>query len=72
MEVKACQAMIQMKESKDKIDILNFKSKYGALLFAAPTNGMDADSIGTMVMGLPARFIASLLDQRNGFRLRQR
>ena len=65
-------AMIQMRKSSDDVDQETVLSTYGALFFGVPTQGMDVEAIANMVQNLPARYISTLLDQKNGFRLRQR
>ena len=65
-------AMIQMRKSPNKVDQETFLSTYGALFFGVPTQGMDVEAIASMVQDLPARYISTLLDQKDGFRLRQR
>ncbi len=65
-------AIIQMKESTYEVDRQNVLSTYGALFFGVPTQGMNVDAVRSMVQGLPGRYISALLDQDDGFRLRQR
>ncbi len=65
-------AVIQMSESQDSDDKWIVQCTYGALFFGVPALGMDMEAIATMVQDLPARYISALLDQRDGFRLRQR
>ena len=63
-------AMIQMSNSDDQEDRLNFQSTYGALFFGVPSQGMDVEALASMVQNLPARYTMNLLDQHLGFRLR--
>ena len=65
-------AMIQMRKSSNEVDQETILSTYGALFFGVPTQGMDVEAIANMVQNLPARYISTLLDQKDGFRLRQR
>ena len=65
-------AIIQMSESQDREDKWIVQCTYGALFFGVPALGMDMEAIAAMVQDLPARYISALLDQRDGFRLRQR
>ena len=64
--------MIRMKSSPDLDDRTNFCSTYGALFFGVPSQGMNVDALAAMVEQLPAHYTLSLLDQRLGFRLRDR
>ena len=61
-----------MKESKNETDRQNFQSIYGALFFGVPNQGMDTTDIASIVGDLPARYTLNLLDDKLGFRLRQR
>ena len=65
-------AIIQMSESQDSDDKWIVQCTFGALFFGVPSLGMDMEAIAAMVQDLPARYISALLDQRDGFRLRQR
>ena len=65
-------AFTQMRKSPNDVDRWNCLSTYGALFFGVPTHGMDVAAIRKMVQDLPARYISALLDQQDGFRLRQR
>ncbi|KAM0803761.1 hypothetical protein BDR22DRAFT_800723, partial [Usnea florida] len=64
--------MIQMRKSPNEVDQETVLSTYGALFFGVPTQGMDVQAIANMVQNLPARYISALLNQKDGFRLRQR
>ena len=61
-----------MKESSNDWDRKNVLSTYGALFFGVPTQGTNVEAIASIVQDLPSRYISALLDQRDGFRLRQR
>ena len=61
-------AIIQMSESLDSDDKWIVQCTYGALFFGVPALGMDVEAIAAMVQV----YISALLDQRDGFRLRQR
>ena len=65
-------AIIQMRKSPNEVDQEIVLSTYGALFFGVPTHGMNVEAIASMVQDLPARYISTLLDQQDGFRLRQR
>ena len=61
-----------MCQSPKKDDQLNFRSTYGALFFGVPSHGMNVEAMAAMVQDLPARYTLTILDQRLGFRLRNR
>lgn len=61
-----------MESSTDPDDQLNLQSIYGALFFGVPSQGMNVEAMASMIEGLPARYTLNLLDQRLGFRLRNR
>lgn len=65
-------AFTQMRESSNDTDRWNCLLTYGALFFGVPSHGMNVEAIRKMVQDLPARYISALLDQQDGFRLRQR
>jgi hypothetical protein len=64
--------MIRMKSSDNPEDQLNLQSTYGALFFGVPSQGMNVEAMAAMINDLPARYNLNLLDQRLGFRLRNR
>ena len=64
--------MIALRDSQDSDDQLNILSTYGALFFGVPGFGMDVKAMAAMVQDLPAQNTLALLDQRFGFRLRNR
>ncbi len=64
--------MIALKDSQDSDDQLNILSTYGALFFGVPGFGMDVKAMAAMVQNLPAQNTMALLDQRFGFRARNR
>ena len=65
-------AFTHMRKSSNDTDRWNCLLTYGALFFGVPSHGMNVEAIRKMVQDLPARYISALLDQQDGFRLRQR
>ena len=66
------EAVIGMSSSANVDDKFDSQPIYGALFFGVPSQGMNVQAMTSMVKDLPARYTLNLLDQRLGFRLRER
>ena len=64
--------MIQMKKSSNWDDRMNLQHSYGALSLGVPNQGMDVEALMGIVQGFPQQYTMQLLDERLGFRLRNR
>lgn len=60
-----------LSRSKDETDYRTLQETVGALFFGVPTDGMDVDALASIIGNLPASYSVSLLDEGQGFRLRQ-
>ena len=55
-----------------KLDKINLQSIFGALFFNVPGKGMKVEALAALAEELPARYNFALLDDRLGFRPRDR